>query len=152
MHKRLKQPLIYGIISVLCIFVLLFGGCSKNTKDTGYITAVDDFYNKVITYDARIKRIDPKDAKATTELLQILDDMDKDFKDFADLPVPNDIPEAREHAQNAAAFMTKAVSYYHTALDGEKVDDMALSTAELNYENAVTEIKNVGVALQNADR
>ena len=48
--------------------------------------------------------------------------------------------------------MTKAVSYYHNALEGEKADETALRTAELNYENAVTEIKNVGVALQNADR
>lgn len=143
-----------GLILLTSVFVILcvgMSGCKKKTNGE-YVKTVNDFYNKLLTYDTNIKRIDPKDPEACEELLSLLDLMNKDFQDFAEVPVPDNVPEAREHAQNAAAFMTKAVSYYHNALEGEKADETALRTAELNYENAVTEIKNVGVALQNADR
>ncbi len=149
MHKSIKQSIVMIITAVLFVFPLILCGCTKNNKNDVYISEVNNFYNKLVSYDAKINRIDAKDKNASDELLAILDDMNRDFKAFAELPVPAEAPEAKEHAQNASAFMAEATEYYHKALEGEKVDEMALSNAKLSYGNAVTEIKNVGVALQN---
>ena len=148
----MKRGLFHKGIPVLLVLLILFSfGCTKKTGND-YAEKATEFYSKLITYDAKINRIDAKDKDACEDLLNILDDMDKEFKDFAAIPVPNDVPDAKEHVDNASKFMSEAVSYYHVALEGEEVDEMALSNAKLSYGNAITEIKNVGVALQNSGK
>ena len=128
----------------LCIF-----GCKKD-DNSAYAEKVTEFYQKLSTYDAKINAIDSKASDADAKLLEILDQMDQEFKEFAALDTPASVPEAKEHANNASNCMSNAVSYYHEAFKGEKPDETALQNAKLQYENAFIEIKNVGVALQNA--
>lgn len=149
-HKSAKRYfkiiVVTGLILAMsfCVF-----GCKKD--DTGaYTEKVNEFYQKLSSYDAKINAIDSKASDADAKLLEILDQMDNDFKEFAKIDSPASVPEAKEHANNASNCMSNAVSYYHEAFKSEKPDETALQNAKLQYENAFIEIKNVGVALQNA--
>ena len=145
--RYFKIILVTGLIlaMTLCVF-----GCKKDDSGT-YAEEVTEFYQKLSTYDAKINTIDSKASDADVKLLEILDQMDNEFKEFAALDPPASVPEAKEHANNASKCMSNAVSYYHEAFKGEKPDETALQNAKLQYENAFIEIKNVGVALQNAN-
>ena len=145
--KRKRSKIILFAVSILIVLALC--ACSKSDSDA-YAKSVEDFYTKLNTYDAKINVIDPNDKEADKKLLEILDDMDKEFQNFAKLEAPKNAPEAKEHAENASKCMSQAVSSYHEAFKSDKPDETALHSAKLQYDNAIIEVKNVGIALQNA--
>jgi len=153
MKKSVRGKIILMIVSVL-VFAAVFTACGKSTGGAmsvdDYKDKASDFYDKLQDYDKKITSIDSKDKGATDELLQILDDMNKDFQEFGALEPPKEIPDAKEHAQNAAKLMDTAVTYFHHALADEETNTDALANARLNYSNAIIEVKNVGIALQNS--
>ncbi|MBR4581800.1 MAG: hypothetical protein IKO32_11260 [Lachnospiraceae bacterium] len=142
---------LFKIILVSFIFMLFLTGCSDQGKEEKYAEDVSNFYVKINTYDAKINAIDSKAADADKQLLEIIDQMDAEFKNFAALEPPAGYDQAKEHATNASQCMTNAANYFHVAFSGEKVDETALQSAYLQYGNAITEVKNVGVALQNGN-
>ena len=153
MKKSLFGKIILMLVAVLTLSVL-FAGCSKNS---GKELSVDDykekasnFYDKLQDYDKKISSIDSKDKGAVNELLNTLDEMNADFQEFGALEPPKQIPDAKEHAVNAAKLMDTANTYFHHALADDETNTDALANARLNYGNAIIEIKNVGIALQNS--
>ena len=139
------------VIGLLCLFMALcFAGCKKNDPQS-YIDAVAEFNGKLATYDAKINNINTKDPQCDTELLKLLEELEGEFKKFAEAEPPKGYSGAKLHAQNASDYMSQAVAYYRTAFEKEEIDQIALSSARVQYENAFIEIKNVGVALQNGE-
>ena len=144
-----------GKVSLFLVIILVFtvaaSGCiNRASGNDEYVEKVSAFYDKIQNYDKKITSIDPKSKEAATELLTTLDSMNKDFQEFGELDPPKQIPDAKEHALNAAKLMDTAVTYYHQALDGDDTDTDALANAKLNYSNAIIEVKNVGIAMQNS--
>ena len=146
MNRKYPKLLIFLLILIVPV---CFCACKKNSSDQ-YVEEVDNFCEKLSTYDAKINAIDPKATDSSEQLLQLLDDLDLEFQNFARLTPPEECPAAKEHATNASTCMSSAVNYYREALSAEKVNELALENAKLQYENAFIEVKNVGVALKNA--
>lgn len=141
------------IVVFVCVFALMLPlvGCKKGKMTVEEYTAeANEFYSKVQGYDTAINNIDPKNADACKEMLKQLDALDKDVQAFAKITPPDEVPDARAHAENAAKLMSEAVASFHRALDGDTIDETALADANFNYGNAVIEIKNVGIAMRNA--
>ena len=153
MKKSLFGKIILMLVAVMTMSVI-FAGCGKKAGEEltvdEYKEKASVFYDKLQDYDKKITSIDSKDKGATEELLKVLDDMNADFQEFGALEPPKQIPEAKEHASNAANLMNTAVTYFHHALSDEETNTDALANARLNYSNAIIEVKNVGIALQNS--
>ncbi|MBR6094234.1 MAG: hypothetical protein IKP92_04325 [Lachnospiraceae bacterium] len=148
MKKRITK-----ITVIICAFVLMLPlfACKKGKMTVeDYTVKANEFYTKVQDYDTAINNIDPKNADACKEMLKQLDALDKDVQAFAKITPPEEVPDARAHAENAAKLMSEAVASFHKALDGDTIDETALADANFNYGNAVIEIKNVGIAMRNA--
>lgn len=148
MKKSIKKVLL--ILAAICVCIP-FAGCKKGEMTVEeYTVKANEFYTKVQEYDQAINAIDPKKGDACKELLKQLDGLDKDLQAFAKVTPPKEVPDAKEHVENAAKLMSEAVTNFHKALDGEQIDEAALAEANFNYGNAVIEIKNVGIAMRNA--
>ena len=87
-------------------------------------------------FDSSINAIDPESDTAVSELLSLLDSMDKSFSQMASLEVPDGFPGVEQLADEASEYMTEAVSYYHQAFEGEEYDSVLADVAKQNYDRA----------------
>lgn len=120
---------------LLAIFPLLLTGCGKNEELENYKANMNQFFENIRIIDSSINAIDPNSETSTTELLSLLDSMDTSFAQMAALEVPDGFPGVDELADDASAYMSEAVSYYHQAYDGE-YDAAFAEVAYQNYEQA----------------
>lgn len=147
--KKTYKKLLVLLLAAVCVFLL--AGCKKKSVSSDeYAAKADEFYGKISALGAEIDAIDSKSGDADKQLLAKLDELNEEFKAFSELDPPSDLQSAKERAESAAKFMSEAVSLFHKAFESDSVDQAALDDARYNYGNAVIEIKNVGIALQNA--
>ncbi len=143
-----------SIVVFLMLGVMVFSLCAckhaKITKEE-YAAKADEFYAKIVEIGTEIDTINPTDVGSSEHLLSALDKLNAEVKTFSELNPPSELKDAKERAESASKLMNEAVTDFHTALGGETVDQNALDTARFNYGNAIIEIKNVGIALQNVN-
>ncbi|NBJ94261.1 hypothetical protein [Parablautia muri] len=120
---------------LLAIFPLILTGCGKNEDLENYKANMNQFFENIRIIDSSINAIDPDSETSTAELLALLDSMDTSFAQMAALEVPDGFPGVDELADDASAYMSEAVSYYHQAYDGE-YDAAFEEVAYRNYEQA----------------
>jgi outer membrane murein-binding lipoprotein Lpp len=148
--KKFGKSLV--VVALLSVLVLSLCACKKSkvSKDE-YATKADEFYAKVVEIGTDIDTINPTDVGSTEHLLSSLDQLNAEVKAFSELTPPAELKDAKERAVSASQLMEEAVKNFHIALGSETVDETALDTARFNYGNAIIEIKNIGIALQNAN-
>ena len=130
-----------SIVVFLMLGIMVFSLCAcKHAKIT-----------KIVEIGTEIDTINPTDVGSSEHLLSALDTLNAEVKTFSELNPPSELKDAKERAESASKLMNEAVTDFHTALGGETVDQNALDTARFNYGNAIIEIKNVGIALQNVN-
>ena len=149
MRKTSKLLIVCLVLSVV-MFTLCACKNSAVSKEE-YAGKADEFYAKIVEIGTDIDTINPSDVGATEHLLSSLDLLNDEVKAFAELNPPADLSDAKAKAESASKLMNDAVTGFHTALGGEEVDQTALDMAKFNYGNAIIEIKNIGIALENVN-
>lgn len=120
----------------VCSLLLFLTGCNKQDPVLeNYKANMNQFFENIRIIDSSINAIDPNSETSTAELLSLLDSMDTSFAQMASLEVPDGFPGVDELADDASAYMSEAVSYYHQAYDGE-YDAAFADVAYQNYEQA----------------
>lgn len=138
-----KHHMITGLILGMICFSFLLTGCGNKAALDNYKANMTQFFENMKIYDSSINAIDVNSDTAVSELLTLLDSMDKSFAQMASLEVPEGFPGVDELADEASEYMTEAVSYYHQAFEGEEYNSSLADVAKQNYDRANLRIQYI---------
>lgn len=118
--------------------------CGTDPEITQFKQKVDTFCASVAELNKSINEIDAQADDASALALAYLDQLDKQFQDFAELDFPEEYDYLESLADEAGNYMKEAVNSYHEAYEGENYDE---DTAAYARENSARALKRVQIIL-----
>lgn len=131
------------IACTLGVLLMISAGCGQKDDLEAYKTNMNQFFENMKIFNSSINSIDPQSETAPSELLTLLDSMEKSFTQMASLEVPDGFPGVEQLADEASEYMTEAVSCYHQAFEGESFDAAMADVAKQNYDRANLRIQYI---------
>lgn len=142
------------LVTAALLGALGLSGCGDTSEEekelavfSSSVTAFKDYIQEA---DAKINGLDVSQKESVGELLEILDDMDQEFAEFAVLAeaqAPSRFESVPGLAQKASEQMTQAVAFYHTAYESEEFGKHYADAAYQYYTNSMEGIKYIGMLL-----
>lgn len=146
MNSKNKCKYIIGTLTtILCLTAC--GHTNEEKELADFSSSISDFTASIQDANQQINELDVNDANASQELLSILDGLDEKFKELADLSVPEQYQSIETLADEASENMTNAVSYFHSAYEGEAFDEQDADVAYQYYTRAMVRIEYIGYVL-----
>ena len=146
MNSKNKCKYIIGTLTtVLCLTAC--GHTNEEKELADFSSSISSFTASIQDANQQINELDVNDANASQELLSILDGLDEKFKELADLSVPEQYQSIETLADEASENMTNAVSYFHSAYEGEAFDEQDANVAYQYYTRAMVRIEYIGYVL-----
>ena len=146
MNSKNKCKYIIGTLTtVLCLTAC--GHTNEEKELADFSSSISSFTASIQDANQQINELDVNDANASQELLSILDGLDEKFKELADLSVPEQYQSIETLADEASENMTNAVSYFHSAYEGEAFDEQGADVAYQYYTRAMVRIEYIGYVL-----
>lgn len=146
MNSKNKCKYIIGTLTtVLCLTAC--GHTNEEKELADFSSSISSFTASIQDANQQINELDVNDANASQELLSILDGLDEKFKELADLSVPEQYQSIETLADEASENMTNAVSYFHSAYEGEAFDEQNADVAYQYYTRAMVRIEYIGYVL-----
>ena len=146
MNSKNKCKYIIGTLTtILCLTAC--GHTNEEKELADFSSSISDFTASIQDANQQINELDVNDANASQELLSILDGLDEKFKELADLSVPEQYQSIETLADEASKNMTNAVSYFHSAYEGEAFDEQDADVAYQYYTRAMVRIEYIGYVL-----
>ena len=146
MNSKNKCKYIIGTLTtVLCLTAC--GHTNEEKELADFSSSISSFTASIQDANQQINELDVNDANASQELLSILDGLDEKFKELADLSVPEQYQSIETLADEASENMTNAVSYFHSAYEGEAFDEQDADVAYQYYTRAMVRIEYFGYVL-----
>lgn len=146
MNSKNKCKYIIGTLTtVLCLTAC--GHTNEEKELADFSSSISSFTVSIQDANQQINELDVNDANASQELLSILDGLDEKFKELADLSVPEQYQSIETLADEASENMTNAVSYFHSAYEGEAFDEQDADVAYQYYTRAMVRIEYIGYVL-----
>lgn len=146
MNSTNKCKYIIGTLTtVLCLTAC--GHTNEEKELADFSSSISSFTASIQDANQQINELDVNDANASQELLSILDGLDEKFKELADLSVPEQYQSIETLADEASENMTNAVSYFHSAYEGEAFDEQDADVAYQYYTRAMVRIEYIGYVL-----
>lgn len=146
MNSKNKCKYIIGTLTtVLCLTAC--GHTNEEKELADFSSSISSFTASIQDTNQQINELDVNDANASQELLSILDGLDEKFKELADLSVPEQYQSIETLADEASKNMTNAVSYFHSAYEGEAFDEQDADVAYQYYTRAMVRIEYIGYVL-----
>lgn len=138
------------IILINLIFVMQLSACGgQDPKVIQFQKDLDTFCTDISTIDTAMNQIDASSSLAANELLKNLNELDLLFKDFADLDFPKDFDYLESMADEAASYMTEAVSYYQKIYEDEDMyNEIYEDYASENYSRAWKRVQIITALLR----
>ena len=133
---RKKTITLYLTAFFITYSLLTLTGCGNTEKFDTYRMNMEQFFENVEIFDSSINSINPESETAVSDLLSLLDAMEKSFSQMASLEVPDGFPGVADLASEASEYMSEAVFYYHQAFEGEEYDPALADVAKQNYDRA----------------
>ena len=132
---------IYAIIVGLLSTVALTACSDGDPALTQFKTEMDNFCTTISEIDTAINNVDAESETAITELLTCLDDLDGEFKEFAEVDFPEEFDYLESLADEASSYMTEAVTKYHEAYSNGSYNEYTAEYAKENYSRAYKRIQ-----------
>ena len=146
MNSKNKCKYIIGTLTtVLCLTAC--GHTNEEKELADFSSSISSFTASIQDANQQINELDVNDANASQELLSILDGLDEKFKELADLSVPEQYQSIETLADEASENMTNALSYFHSAYEGEAFDEQDADVAYQYYTRAMVRIEYIGYVL-----
>lgn len=146
MMKNKSLNILAIITTAICL-----GGCNTKTDEekelADFSASISGFTTIIKDADAQINAIDTTSKEAPTELLEILDGLDEEFKKLSELAVPEQYRSIEDLADEASANMSNSVSYYHSAYDTGIYNEQDADIAYQYYTRAMTRVQYIGYIL-----
>lgn len=136
-----------GTIVLTCLCLCACGDNAEEKELATFSKEITSFTNSIKHADEDINTIDITNASATSDLLLILDQLQVNFEELANLAVPEQFESIEELADDASEYMKNAVSYFHSAYEGETFNAQDADIAYQYYTRAMKRIEIIGFAL-----
>lgn len=137
MRCKVSQLFVCSILAVS-----LFTACGTDPKVKQLKNDIDIFCTDISELDTKMNAIDAASDNAGKTLLNYLDQLNEKFQEFATLDFPKEYDYLEATADEAAAYMTEAVSYYHKAYPSDDIYEEAYADyAAENYTRAWKRIR-----------
>ena len=143
--KNKCKYIISTLTTILCLTAC--GHTNEEKELADFSSSISDFTASIQDANQQINELDVNDTNASQELLSILDGLDEKFKELADLSVPEQYQSIETLADEASENMTNAVSYFHSAYEGEAFDEQDADVAYQYYTRAMVRIEYIGYVL-----
>ena len=137
--KRKISAVLAGILMAASLTA-----CGTDPKIAQFEREMDDFCTSVAELNESINNINPEADNAVELALDYLDQLDKQFQDFAKMDFPEEFDYMESLADEAGKYMKEAVESYHSAYADEGYDE---ETAAYARENSARAFKRVQVIL-----
>ncbi len=134
------------IITLICMMTL--AGCGEKEELTTFKENINDFYMEVSAIETAIAAIDESSEDAVTTLLINLEQMSTQFRQLAEMEVPEEFISVEDLADDAADYMYEAVRLYGEAYEEDYVSDSLIQAAAENYDSAMKRINYIAILLQ----
>ncbi len=140
----------YKIILTTLFVTVCLGGCGKASKEDDAFAAFSDsvtnFSNVLKEADTQLNGLDVTSEGAADQMLEILDNLDNEFAQFAALSVPEDTQyqSIETLADEASQNMSDAVSHYHAAFESEAYSAYDADLAYQYYIRAMERVEYIG--------
>lgn len=118
--------------------------CGTDPQIAQFQRKMDNFCTSVAELDESINNIDAEADNAVDLALDYLDQLDKQFQDFAEMDFPEEFDYMEALADEAGEYMKEAVASYHSAYADGGYDE---ETAAYARENSARAFKRVQVIL-----
>jgi len=115
-------------------------GCGQDPAITEFKSNIDEFCTKISEIDTSINNIDAEAENAKSLLIDYLENLDREFADFAELDFPEEFDYLESLADESSDYMTEAVNSYKDAFAEEYNDNIA-DYAKENYSRAYKRIQ-----------
>lgn len=136
------------VLGAYAISACLAGcGNSEEKELARFSENISDFTSVVKNADQKINAIDVSSDNASAELLNILDELNEEFKDLSELDIPEQYSGIKSLADEASEYMSNAVTYYHSAYDSGTFNSQDADTAYQYYTRAMTRVEYIGYVL-----
>lgn len=135
MHKKLTILL----AAALSIFILT--SCGSDPELSKFKNEMDKFCTTISEFDTSINEIDANSENAVEELLLLLDKLDTEFQEFAELDFPKEFDYLENLADESSEYMTEAVAHFHEAYSGNSYNEYLAEYAQENYSRAYKRIQ-----------
>ena len=109
-----------------------------------FSSSVSDFTDYIQDADEKLNNLDIYQATSADELLEILDEMDARFAEFASIDMPAQYEGVKGLAAQASEEMSLAVSHYHTAFESEPFNENYADAAYQCYKNSYEYVQYMG--------
>lgn len=150
LHSKFKNPTAKGtlITTVALSFALTACGNTDEEKALAdFSSSISDFTSYIQNANDDINELDVTNDDSASDFLSIMDNLDVQFQKLAQLSVPEQYRSIEDLADEASENMTTAVSYFHTAYEGEDFSEQDASIAYQYYTRAMTRIEYIGYVL-----
>lgn len=136
------------LLSALLLSALCLSGCGKDAALEEYKENMTTFTENVSDIKIRMEEIDTDSEDANTALLSCLDELQVQFTLLSEMEVPNSFSNIESLADEAAEYMTEAVSLYHEVFEATEYDAATADVAAQNYDRAMKRLSYISSLLQ----
>lgn len=140
----------FNHVGMIVLTSLCLCACGDNVEEKELATfsqEITSFTTSIKNADEDINTIDANNPSAASDLLVILDQLQIDFETFANLAVPEQFESIEDLADDASEYMKNAVSYFHSAYEGDSFNEQDADIAYQYYTRAMKRIEIIGYAL-----
>jgi hypothetical protein len=126
----LKNKISLMLAGILTASVLT--ACGSSDEITEFRNEVDDFCISISDIGSKIDGVDAESDEAINEVLGYIDELDTEFKDFAELDFPEQFDYLESIADEASEYMSVAAVSFRDAYTNESYDE-EMFKAEYEY-------------------
>lgn len=137
--KRKMLSILMGILTLASL-----SACGTDPEITQFKKEMDEFCEAVADLNESINAIDAEADNAAALALDYLDQLDRQFQNFAEMDFPEEFDYMESLADEAGDYMTEAVKSYHEAFADESYNE---AIAEYARGNSARAFKRVQVIL-----
>ncbi len=122
--------------------------CGKDPELEQFMTDVDSFCTNVSNIDTQINSLDTESETAVEEMLALLEGLNTEFQQFAELDFPEEFDYLEELADEAGSYMEEAVSSFTDAYTNDSYDQEAFIAAfEYARENEARAFRRIQIII-----
>ncbi len=137
--KKKTLRMLTGLLAAAAL-----SACGTDPEITQFKKEVDAFCTSVAELHESINGIDAQSDDSAALVLTYLDQLDRQFQDFAELDFPKEYDYLEPLADEAGDYMTEAVNSYHQVYESEAFNK---DTAAYARENSARALKRVQIIM-----
>ena len=141
--------------ALFVLTALLLTGCAKQTSNNSiFETDINTFCDNIVKIDASINKItnvtadEENLANAKENLLKCLDQLNDQFRMFANMDFPEEYDYLEDMADEASEYMIEAVETYHTMYEDDGYNVNLEEYADENYARAYKRVRIITALLR----